>query len=281
MVAAVLVGCGHKEETPPAPSAPVKVSLAAGTKVPAILTKGLESGVDDEGTEVSMVASEDVKDAAGHVLIAKGAPVKGSVSWSRRESTTDAITNRPARLKFKFTSATAVDGQTVDLCADTAKPDEPYELNRGNTGTEAASQALDAMIQDDKDKEVLDEVSDLVEKGDMRVLLQPDSKERLASIAQRMQMPELQTLAQSSINQDADAQKIKTMLEQVRSGGNVSVNGAPGLMSNLMGVMQLASLAGQIGDRLGRALHGRNIKAYPGTPVEAYVLKDVQIAVKS
>lgn len=271
------IGC-RNEAAPVAPPAPkvVEAEIPAGTKIPAMLMKQLESGIDDEGDDVPMVVTEDVKDAAGRVLITRGTPVQGQITWSRRESTLDPLINRPARLKFRFLATVAADGTAITVCADPAKPEEPYELNRANTGTTDAAKQLDDLAKDERNAQVLDAVTELFDKGDARLLEQEDSRERLASIAKELGLPELQSVAQQG-----QIGKVKGLLDGLRQGdtlARLAPAASQGPMT-LMALMEMANVARHVNDRLSKITHGRNIKAYVGTPVTGYVSTATKVKV--
>lgn len=271
---AVLVGCG-KPEAPPAPPAPIAVELPAKQEVHAILVKQLESGVDDEGTDVPLLVTEDVKDAQGHILIPQGSPITGKVTWSRRADMMSGIVNRPARLKFKPATVKTIDGQLIEVCADTENPEEPYELNRANTKREEVEKQLEAISKDEQNNQVLQAVSDLFEKGDARVLDTPETRTRLVELGKQLNLPDLQ-----SLDQTGEADKVKDLISSLRSGQSLSQlgQGGQGQMA-LLAISELANLAGSVGNVLGRLTHGRNIKAYVGTPVTVYVAKPASVKV--
>ncbi|AIE86188.1 hypothetical protein [Fimbriimonas ginsengisoli] len=272
-------GCQNKPTAAP-PAAPtlVEADLPTGTKIQGMLAKQLESGVDDEGSVVPMIVAADVKDSAGHVLIPKGTPMQGHVTWSRREGTLGSLVNRPARLKFAFDTTVAADGQPVDICADPNKVDEPFELNRGNTGIAGAAVELDSVPLDSRDETTLTAMTQLFENGDARDLESAEGRARLQALAEKLRLPGLQNLAQQN-----DVGKVRGLLDQLRKGNSLA-RLAPAAMDGPMtmaAVMEMSQLAQKVNDRLNKASHGRNIKAYIGTPVVAYVKAPLKVKVQS
>jgi hypothetical protein len=273
------LGCQGKTEAPATPTpAMIEADLPAGTRIPAMLMKQLESGIDEEGSEVPMVVTEDIKDSAGHVVIPKGTPMQGRVTWSRREGTLDGMFNRPARLNFAIETTVAADGQAVDVCADPKDPKAAFELNRANTGTAGAAETLEAVSRDERDEKVLVAMQQLFENGDARELESEQGRERLRAIAQKLNLPGLQSVAQQN-----DLGKIKGLLDNLRKGSSLS-RLSPAALDGPMtftAIMEMAQVARQVNDRMNKASHGRNIKAYIGTPVTAYVARPLKVKVKA
>ncbi|MGV3615441.1 MAG: hypothetical protein ACO1SV_08930 [Fimbriimonas sp.] len=271
-----LAGCQGPKTDAEAPKPVVTAELGAGIPVPMVLLKSLESGVDEEGSDVPLLVSEDVKDAQGRVLIEKGTPAQGRVTWSRREEMLGGLMNRPARLKFDLVATVSVDGQAIDLCANKEKPEDPYELNRGNTGRPRAARELEAMFEDERDQAVLKAMNDIFEGKEAELLELQESRDRLASIGQKLQLPGLASLAQQN-----QVGKVKPLLNGLRSGGPIN-EVARHLNADspaLAAVMEWTGIAGAVSDRLGGFAHGRNIKAYVGTPVQGFVEKPATVKI--
>lgn len=271
-------GCQGKQEAPTPASAPkvVEVEIPSGTKVTAVLLKQLESGIDDEGTEFPMLVAEDVKDPQGHVLIRQGTPMQGRVTWSRREGTLSGLMNQPARLKFAFESTVASDGTGLDLCADPKQPDEAYELNRGNTGLLSNRKQIEEIASDEKNGQALAAMQDLFENGDSAKLETEESRQRLAMIAQKLNLPGIAQVAQQN-----EMGKVKRLLDQLRQGASLSKL-APAATQGPVGltaIMEMADVCRSVNDRMNHATHGRNIKAYVGTPLTAYTKSAVKVKV--
>lgn len=273
-ISSLLLTACHREAAPaPAPK-PIVSTLPAGTRVPAMLMRQLESGVDKEGADVPMLVTEDVKDASGNIVVKRGSPLQGKITWSRRADAWAGLSNRPARLRFKFLSVTTTDSQAVEVCADLTKPDEPYELNRSNTGKTDIATKVDTLAADQKNAAILQAVNDLFEKGDVGSLDQPEERQKLAEIADQLQMPELKTVVSQTGPGD-----VAYLLQTMRRGNTLATLGAatPQGQLGLLALNQMASLAGAVGNRLAGITKGRNIKAYIGTPVTAYVTRAVNI----
>jgi hypothetical protein len=259
------------------PKPAATVELAAGTPVPMVLLKSLESGVDEEGSDVPLLVREDVKDAQGRVLIRKGTPAQGRVTWSRREEMLGGLTNRPARLKFDLVATVGADGQAIDLCADPKKTEEPYELNRGNTGRRPAVRELEAMFQDERDQAVLKAMNEMFEGKDAELLELQDSRERLARIGRELNLPGLTNLAQQG-----QVGKVRPLLDNLRRGGPINEVARHLRADNpaLTAVMEWTGVAGAVSDRVEAFSHGRNIKAYVGTPIDGFVEKAATVKVQ-
>lgn len=272
-----LAGCqpAPKPEAPSVP-APKVVQLAAGTAVPLLLLNSLESGISREGEEVPFLVREDVKDAGGTVLITKGTPAQGRVTWSRREEMLGGLMNRPARLKCQILATVAIDGQAVDLVVDAAKPGEPYEFNRSNTGQKPASQQVQALLEDPKDRALIQAVAETLEGKDAAILQLESSQERLAQLGRELNLPGLTNLAQQQ-----EVGKVRPLLERLRGNGPINevARYAHTNVPALDAVMELTGVANALGARLDGITHGRNIKAYIGTPVDVFVKTGVSVRV--
>lgn len=279
MIAALgmaVAGCRTEKPAEPTPQPAVTAELGAGVAVPMVLLKTLESGVDETGSDVPLLVSEDVKDAQGRLLIAKGTPAQGRVTWSRREEMLGGLTNRPARLKFELMATVAADGQAIDLCADPKKQDEPYELNRNNTGRPRAARELEAMFQDERDQAVLKAMNDVFEGKEAELLELQDSKERLARIGRDLNLPGIANLAQQG-----QVGKVRPLLDHLRRGGPIN-EVARHLRSDnpaLTAMMEWTGISSTISERVSEFAHGRNIKAYVGTPVQGFVEKTAVVKI--
>jgi hypothetical protein len=269
----ILAGCSAVEPKAQAQQ-PETVKLEAGTPIKAVLMKELTSGGSREGEEVPLMLSEDVKDPKGRILIPKGTPISGSVTWSRNEGTLGSLLNQPARLKFKVEHVKAVDGATVKISPEKAKP-EDFELNRENTGKITASQTLENLAKDKSNEAVLEAVRDLFEKGEAAKLDSPETRAKLASIAQEMSLP-----STSKLLEDNQVDKVTDLVQQIRRGAALTNLATGGSASIVDAALELAGVAGQVGNRLERMLGGRNIRALVGTSIDLYVLETVEIKVK-
>lgn len=264
----LLMSCKALEPTATA-KAPESVKLEAGTQVKAVLMKELTSGGSNEGDEVPLMLSEDVKDAKGRILVPKGTPIMGKVTWSRSEGTLGSLINQPARLKFGVDHLKAVDGAVVKLSAAKAKAEE-YELNRENTGRMVASEQIETLAQDKGNEAVLAAVRDLFEKGETPQM----DNEKLTAIASQLNLPTTTKLIQEN-----KVDEVTDLVQQIRRGATLTNLATGGSASLVEAALELASVAGQVGNRLERMIGGRNIRAYVGTPVELYVSETVEVKV--
>lgn len=275
-----LAGCQRPAEAPPTIVSP----LSAGTPVSMILLQEMESGEIPEGAPVSLLVNEDVKDASGHVLITRGTPAQGEVTWSRKEEMLGGLTNRPARLKFRILATSAVDGTAVTLCADKDRPEEPYELNRANTGRGPAADKVDELMKDDQNRAVLEAMKDLAsdQTRDVSAALESvESRDRLAKIGQELGVPSLSALAQQG-----EVGKVKEALSKLRSpstNANTSEPFSRYALKNLPmvdTVLAITNVASQVNHGLDALRHGRNIKAYVGTSINGFVASETTVKVQ-
>lgn len=270
LIVVALAGCsGPKEAATPA--GPEYGELKQGTEIKLALMQTLESGVDDEGDHVGLIVTEPVVDANGHVIVAKGAIAEGKVVASRREDTMGALTNRPARLSITVDSVYGVDGSKVLISADSdGNPSEGFQFNRANTGRpEVSSAKLDEMMKDPKNEEDLKKLGELfVKKGSVDPN-SPEAKDLVDRLSKNLQLPNLE-----SVTGKGQTDQVTGLLSSIRSGMKIG-----GSLNAVGAVMELANVAGDVGSRLSRIMHGRNIKAYAGQPMTAKVVSDTKIAI--
>lgn len=262
LFALVLAGCSA---TVTKEVVPVKHPLEKGTPVSLILAKQLNAGSSKEGEVVPLLVAEDVLAPDGSVIIAKGTPAKGEVSWSRSEGTLSSLMNRPARLVIRLQS---IEGTTpVPLCAnkDTGAPE--YELTRENTGVPGGDRPdLDDLLKDEASRRIAEALNDAFE-GKTVDLSTPDAKAALDQIATKMGLTE---------TRKADLGQVSGTIDRLQHGDFSGL--AKGDVSLTLGaVMELANLAGGLGSKISRSLKGRTICAYPGTKVEAYTSQAVTL----
>ncbi|MCW5943373.1 MAG: hypothetical protein KIS66_14170 [Fimbriimonadaceae bacterium] len=271
--ALLLAGCfGPKQ-----PAGPQVLTLHEDTPVSLILLKPLESGVAKTGDPVPLMVTEDVLDTTGAVLIPKGSPARGRVTWSRKADLTSLVTNRPARLEIVVDEATAVDGQKIVLGAGAKRKGEAIAFTRSNVGDARASDALEALWGEADSREFVEKLAEGLEKGDWGDLL--DTKESsalLKRVAERVGMPETANLVDRN-----QMERARSALREVTAGRVAEqLVGGEGAIA-ITAVAELAKLAGGVGSRLSRTLDAPNIRAPIGTPVTAYVAQDTMVRARA
>jgi len=254
---------------PPAPKPPDPIKVRAGTPVKLILANRLQSGRSVVGGPAMFVVAEDVV-VGGEVAIPKGAVSVGGVTRSRREDGLDALTNTPARLEADL-GVWTFDGVEVHL---SAKPDQdaPYEFNRANTGLKNRTGNVDTAFSTAERKALAERVDALIESGQVEEL---DAKV-LGDIAADLGLGELKAVVDKG-----ETARATDLVRQIRQGSSIAAlaTGDGGLAFGA--ALQLLQIGGQVGNRLGRMLSGRNIVAHPGTEIEAYVLEDFSFVPKA
>jgi hypothetical protein len=250
------------------------VKLEKGTKVKAILLKELTSGGSEEGEEVPMMVAEHVMDAKGRVLIAKGTPVTGVVTWSRGEGTFGSLLQQPARLNFRFEHTQAIDGSRVRLSAE-EEEEADYMLTRANTSRERSTEALAKVAEDEENTLAAAALKDLFETGDIGKLQNKETRDRVAKIAEELGM-----VSTSNLVKNNDLDKVGSLIQQIRRGGMVANLASGGSASALDAVLELANVAGHVGNRLANIFKGRNVWAHVGTPVHGFVLEEVDVKIE-
>ncbi|RYG23479.1 hypothetical protein EON82_13910 [bacterium] len=255
LLALTLIGCqSSAQQTAAPPPAPKKVTLAAGTPVKLVLFDELTSGGSEKGAEVRLALAEPL---SGLPILC---PASAIVSQSRTEGTLGALLNQPARLAIQIKSLKTPAGEEIPLAVDT-KGETEYELNRANTGRPEPPEG------DVPDEALQMSIRELVQKGQTQGL---DAKQ-VAELAKRLQLAETAKLAETD-----KLNEVQGLIQAVRSGTNLATlvtGGAAGA------AMELVRVAGDTCARVGKKLGGRNIRAYPGTTVTAYVAKDTSVTV--
>ena len=252
----LLLVAGCRKDTPSPTPVPRTVTLAAGTPVDLVLFDELTSGGSEKGMAVRLALKGDV------VGIPPLSPATAIVSESRTEGTLGAIMNRPARLNLTLGSLKGPSGEDVPLSAD-PKEAKDYELNRANTGRP------DAFQREPEEVDVAAGVTvqELIAKGQSDGL---DAK-GVGELARKLGMTKTAELADAGRLEDA-----QRLVRTIRDGGTIASLASGGTVA---AALELVNLAGDMGHRLGRSLGGRNIQAYPGTVVHAYVARDTTVSV--
>ena len=220
-----------------------------------VLLDELTSGGSEKGMTVRVALAEPIESLPAMT------PGTATVAWSRTEGTLGGLTNRPARLTLTLQSLTAPDGTEIALSADPTEARD-YELNRANTGLP------DSGDPGEENAAAQQAVQELIQRGQSNGL---DAKE-VSDLARRMGMSETAKLADAGRLGEAES-----LIRTVRRGGSVTAlaGGAP-----IAAALELVQLAGGVGQRLGRSLGGRNIRAYPGTIIPAYISRDAIVTVR-
>jgi hypothetical protein len=269
----LLAGCGAQ---PQAEAKQVEeATLAAGTPVQAILLQEISAGATDEGEEVALMVSEDVKDAKGRVVVPKGSPVVAEVTLSRSEGTLSALMNQPARLNVRFKTLRAADGTTVELSADLEDREAEFEFTRANTGRGEPSRKLESLLEDEANEEAMAALQQLFESGDVRSLDSADTRDRLQRIADEIGLE-----GTSRVIRQNELSQVGDLLQAVRRGSNLATLASGGSLAVVDAALELASVAGHVGGRLSRMVKGRTIRAHVGTPVTAYVVEEVVVKIR-
>lgn len=254
------IGCAPKASGPgPARS----VELAAGQAVPLVLLTKVESGIELEGTPIALMVSEDVR-VDGEVAIAKGALARGKVTNSRRGDPLRMLANQPARLSIAIEDVEAIDGSRVPLRA-TSSSEESAELRieRSMVSQARASEALAPLV------EPTDAPLRRLEAEFLSDPIRTLGEERWKDLASDLGLSATQRVLASG-----EAERLDRALGDLRSGRSLPAGTG---LDTIMAVIEIAGLAGQVGDRLSRMLKAPNIKAHVGTPFTAYLAAPARV----
>ncbi len=202
----------------------------------------LTSGGSETGSSLRFVLTSSIPDSD---LPPLGTIVTGKVSWSRAEGSLGALTDTPARLNV------ALDPMGNYTLSGQPKAVRDIEFNRANTGLPESSSAPVA------------------------------TEERATLLEQFLTTPggvPIPTDAIESLKSDTSLPATEKFLSQSRRSGSASLVAA--LASGgtsaefelaLSAVNEVRSVLGRNLGALKRRLGGRNIHAYPGTEVTAYL----------
>ncbi|CAN5641505.1 hypothetical protein BH11ARM2_BH11ARM2_25330 [soil metagenome] len=251
----LLGGCRSASQPVAETSAPRKVSLAAGTPVRLVLFDELASGGSAEGKEVRLALMDPVEGLPAM------SPATAVVSWSRTEGTLGGLTNRPARLNLTLKSLKGPNGEEIPLSADPNEPHD-YELNRDNTGRPSTVAQKEP---EEGDVAAGTAVKELIEQGQSSGL----NAEEVGQLARKLGMGETARLAEAG-----KLDQVQSLCRKIRDGGTIAGLASGGTVA---AAMELVNLAGDLGHRLGKTLGGRNIRAYPGTVIPAYVAETTMV----
>lgn len=242
-----------------------RVEVPAGTEVPLILLTEISSGGSAQGMEVAFMVSDDVMSPDKRVLIPKGAIAYGRVSWSRVAGAVSQFLNEPARLAVTIDRTVSIDGKTVLLEATKSKDGEPFHFTRENTETSRANEQLERVLSDNEAKKALEKMLNGLlgeEMGDA---------DKVSDLAEKLNLRSTKKLADEQSLGDLEG-----VLKSINAGDVARI--ATGHASLVIeAIAELAGVKKTVGDRISGLFKGRNIKAFPGTPVTAYVTEPVLV----
>ena len=121
-----------KTPKPAAPAAPTTLTVAAGTHVPLAASDTITTRQAKAGDAFTATVSQDVKDAAGHVVIPAGSTVHGTIDAAEPRPNP----NSPGKLALSVHSVT-VRGASYSV-AGTIVAMDTVEQGRGVTKADAA-----------------------------------------------------------------------------------------------------------------------------------------------
>lgn len=255
-VAALFAGCA-----PPEPPA----TLEEGTELQLMLLTELASGEAKLGEEVALLVTENVTSVDNRILIPRGAVAYGRVAWSRSAGALSKFVNEPARLAINIDRTTGIDGKTVFLRAMKTDDGEPFHFTGANTGTVRASEALTKYLNDPEAKKEVEALLSGLKGGEM------GSAESVAKIAEDLKLKSTEQLAKQHSLKD-----LEYTIGRISAGDLTRVaTGDPTVV--IQAITELAGLRFAVGDRISGIFKGRNIRAYPGTVLSAYVAETKKV----
>ncbi len=261
-----LIGCS------PMPAAePKLVELKAGTPVSLILAKQMSAGEAKEGEMVPFLVGEDIRQD-GATIIPKGSIAKAEVTWSRSEGTLGGLTNRPARLEVRLIDIQN-DGILIPIAASADGRVGPISFTRDNTGKPEVDEAkVEELLKVEANRHLAEKLAELFD-GKSPDLSGEEAQKALQEFAKQLELGDTQKLM---ANGESNLNSISQTISRLQKGDLTGI--ASGDLSlSLSSVLELANLAGGLGDRVSRSLKGRTIRAYPGTRIDAFVSKSTML----
>ena len=237
-----------------------------------MLITGIESGADAVGTSVLFLAKADVVDAAGNVVVAKGAVAYGKVVVSHGARGPGSLRAGLVALSISIDDTTALDGQKVKLSAvRSGLQTSPLPLNAQNTSGIRKSESLDrawAQPSSKKDLVVLAQLIGSSKNSDLAD--NPVTAGLLGRIAGELNLPVTSTLRGPRLY------KVASLLGEIGTGRTDT--GALGRAgdSQIGAVIELVQVLGYVLDRLAPSARPA-IRARVGTPFVGYVIEDVKV----
>jgi hypothetical protein len=252
------------------------LTVAEGTPVKLILLQELHSGREEEGAEVPLMVAENVVAPDGTVVIQKGTLAKGTVSWSRSEGTVSRFVGQPARLSITLEETLAVDETTVPLRAakDATAEDQRYHFTVKNTGHVDLGRRMEQIWEKEASREMLSQIYEGFEGGRMPNFESPQTKDALRQLADDLKLEGVARV----IEQD-QVREMNALLQALRGGNAAKTILSGNALLAVAGVMELANVAGSVGQRLGGMFKGRTIRAHVGTEVQGFVAETVEVRV--
>ena len=219
-----------------------KTPVAENTPVKLILIDDLTSGGTPMDTPVRFALNSSIP---GSDLPPVGTIVTGKVTWSRAEGTLGVLTDRPARLNV------TLDPMGNYLLSGSKEPADEVEFNRANTGLPEPATAAAATP----------EKAELLEK----LLTDPSgssiTREALDSLKSDSALPATEKLLSQSHGGSTES-----LVTALATGGTSAE-----FELALSAVNEVRGVLGRNLGALKRKFSGRNIHAYPGTEVTAYL----------
>lgn len=227
--------------------------------VPMILLTEISSGGAPQGKEIAFMVTQDVTSAGNSIVIPRGAIAYGKVVWSRSAGAISKFLNEPARLAVTIDRTVTADGKTIQLQATNSKDAKPLQFTGENTNTEAASDELKKILADETSKKALQQMLDVFSGEDM------GDAGIVAGLAKRLNLTSMFQLAEARSLGD-----LVSVFKGVAGGQLTRVTvGQAGLV--VSAITELAGLRRSVGGLISGLFKGRNIRAFPGTPVVAYI----------
>ena len=229
-------------------------------EVPLLLLTELSSGGSEEGKRVAFLVTADVAGADGKVIVPKGAVAYGKVVWSRASGAISKFLNEPARLAINLETVAGVEDKPLALTPVGADAKGVLHLNDENTGIQRASEAVEEVLADPDSKKALEAMlGGLIGK-------EMGANDVVALLAKRLSLTNIAKLIE--VNSLSD---LVGTFKSIAAGEITRIGTAhTGIV--LEAITELTGLRKSVGDRIAGLFKGRNIRAYPGTPIKATIV---------
>lgn len=248
----------------------VEAFLPAGTEVTLVLLKELSSGGSKEGETFPLLVVENVMDAAGNVVIAKGTVAHGKVTWSRGSTVFTALVNQPARLAITLERTFDITGGTVPLTAKPGEQKAVLELTRASVSEERANAVIDRLLTSQDTADLLKQFSESFRDGN---LSEETAEEFFEKIVDRLNMPNTRRLVEKQ-----GAKGFRTFFNELHRGNVKRITEIDALLV-ISALSEMSEMAMDVQSRLRGIFKGANIKVPVGTPFTAYLSAPVRILI--
>lgn len=271
VIAVTAVGCR--------PPAPPKFGLVAkNTEIHLMLIQEIESGAHAVGTVVPFIATDQVVDASGAIVIEKGAPAYGKVVRSDGPRAGRKSRAKAVRLTLTIDDVAGVNGDKLKISVMRGGlQTSPLDLTRANTRLEGRFPVFDAAWAKPEVRKLFIQLAQFVGTSKNSDLgANPEVPEVLRRLGAEVGLPAIERLAESK-----DLDEVATLAGGLATGRDDLDGLSRATQNQRSAVIELTQAIGYAEDRLSRSSPGKSIRAFAGTPFTAYAVEDAKVRLPS